>query len=103
MQVTRELLDELPSHDGVYNFAGERFRVVQPVAITYGTYCNASIVMKESVVAQLLSLWYRHINKVLVFLSAFEWPLLKRAGVKEGEVLPWWSITRLVASTQISS
>jgi hypothetical protein len=96
--VTAEVFEalSLPT-TGLVSLNGEMFRVVE--VLPPGFASDKVLVMKESPIAQLLSLWYRNIFTRVRRVMQWEKPRLLRAGVKNGDMLPWWSFTRLIATT----
>ena len=90
--------------NGLMNIHGELFRVVQPHAVSNIGYCGDTsvVVMKESPIAQVLQWWYLHLQTFQKWTFKFEKAFLVKAGIQEGQMLPWWSVTRWLAQTWIT-
>lgn len=95
-----ETLRVLGHHKGLVVLPSKQMyrQIMFPVPSRHA-YHNLAVLMKESPAAQIVQFWYRHAQKVIRWVFEAEKPRLEAFGVREGDVLPWWSITGWLAGT----
>lgn len=88
------------SKDGILIIEDETFRIVQPIVWGCLTGYPMSLMMKESIAAQILRWYYRTLDRILPNIC--RWEAKWRKDFKEGGLLPFWSISGLLARTYIT-